>query len=151
MQRKSALRDDVSAISPLQRSEPRVDATPQQLAPQTTGLAQRATGSLQKPTAKSAPSRASRAALREQVKRASGFAKKPRSEPKYGPVSGVSQAWLLNDPPRSQPVDSNNRPKTRAEVVAELARARKDGSLPAFGNPNQGPGGTPGQSIYAHP
>ncbi|SIT41099.1 conserved exported hypothetical protein [Paraburkholderia piptadeniae] len=31
---------------------------------------------------------------------------------------------------------SNGRPKTRAEVVAELKRARTNGSMPRFGNPS---------------
>jgi hypothetical protein len=39
---------------------------------------------------------------------------------------------------------SDGGPKTRAEVRAEIARARADGSLPAFGNPDPaGPGGAP--------
>lgn len=41
---------------------------------------------------------------------------------------------------------SNQGPKTRAEVRAELARARADGSIPRFGNPDPyGPGGTPNE------
>ena len=50
-----------------------------------------------------------------------------------------------------QPVDgnamaatSNQGPKTREQVRAELARARMDGTLSRFGNPDPyGPGGTP--------
>ncbi|HZZ04716.1 DUF4148 domain-containing protein [Paraburkholderia sp.] len=39
---------------------------------------------------------------------------------------------------------SEGGPKTRAQVRAEIARARADGSLPAFGNPDPaGPGGAP--------
>ncbi|HEY2604776.1 MAG TPA: hypothetical protein VGJ10_01960 [Paraburkholderia sp.] len=39
---------------------------------------------------------------------------------------------------------SDGGPKTRAQVRAEIARAREDGSLPAFGNPDPaGPGGAP--------
>jgi hypothetical protein len=35
-------------------------------------------------------------------------------------------------------------PKTRAQVRAEIERARENGSLPAFGNPDPaGPGGAP--------
>jgi hypothetical protein len=38
---------------------------------------------------------------------------------------------------------SGNAPKTRAEVRAELERARENGTLPAFGNPQPtGPAGT---------
>ncbi|HZZ11364.1 MAG TPA: hypothetical protein VFE79_11800 [Paraburkholderia sp.] len=43
-------------------------------------------------------------------------------------------------------------PKTRAEVRAEIVRARGDGSLPAFGNPNPaGPGGAPSLTIPTGP
>ncbi|CAN7609993.1 DUF4148 domain-containing protein [Caballeronia sp. LjRoot29] len=50
-----------------------------------------------------------------------------------------------------QPVDgnalaatSNQVPKTRAQVRAELAQARMDGTISRFGNPDPyGPGGTP--------
>ena len=46
--------------------------------------------------------------------------------------------------PKPLPMQSNQAPKTRAQVRAELARARADGSLPRFGNPNPaGPGGVP--------
>jgi uncharacterized membrane-anchored protein YhcB (DUF1043 family) len=39
-------------------------------------------------------------------------------------------------------------PKTRAQVRAELARARENGSLPPFGNPDPaGPGGAPSLTI----
>jgi len=39
---------------------------------------------------------------------------------------------------------SNQGPKTREQVRAELARARMDGTLSRFGNPDPyGPGGTP--------
>jgi hypothetical protein len=39
-------------------------------------------------------------------------------------------------------------PKTRAQVRAELAQARADGSLPAFGNPDPaGPGGAPSNTL----
>jgi len=50
-----------------------------------------------------------------------------------------------------QPVDgnamaatSNQAPKTREQVRAELAQARMDGTISRFGNPDPyGPGGTP--------
>ncbi len=39
---------------------------------------------------------------------------------------------------------ANQGPKTREQVRAELARARMDGTIPRFGNPDPyGPGGTP--------
>ena len=46
--------------------------------------------------------------------------------------------------PKPLPVRSDQAPKTRAQVRAELDRARADGSLPRFGNPDPaGPGGVP--------
>jgi hypothetical protein len=43
-------------------------------------------------------------------------------------------------------------PKTRAQVRAEIARARADGSLPAFGNPDPGgPGGAPSLTTTPRP
>ncbi|NPT56227.1 hypothetical protein [Paraburkholderia elongata] len=43
-------------------------------------------------------------------------------------------------------------PTTRAQVRAEIARARADGSLPAFGNPDPaGPGGAPSMSGAPRP
>jgi len=46
--------------------------------------------------------------------------------------------------PKPLPVRSDQTPKTRAQVRAELDRARADGSLPRFGNPDPaGPGGVP--------
>ena len=46
--------------------------------------------------------------------------------------------------PKPLPVQSDQAPKTRAQVRAELDRARADGSLPRFGNPDPaGPGGVP--------
>ena len=44
----------------------------------------------------------------------------------------------------SMPQASNQGPKTRDQVRAELARARADGTISRFGNPDPyGPGGTP--------
>ena len=46
--------------------------------------------------------------------------------------------------PKPFSVQSAQGPKTRAQVRAELERARADGTLPRFGNPNpSGPGGVP--------
>jgi len=46
--------------------------------------------------------------------------------------------------PKPPLVQSAQGPKTRAQVRAELDRARMDGSLPRFGNPDPaGPGGVP--------
>jgi hypothetical protein len=47
---------------------------------------------------------------------------------------------------------SEGGPKTRAQVRAEIARARADGSLPAFGNPDPaGPGGAPSLTTAPRP
>jgi hypothetical protein len=44
----------------------------------------------------------------------------------------------------SMQATANQGPKTREQVRAELARARMDGTIPRFGNPDPyGPGGTP--------
>jgi hypothetical protein len=46
--------------------------------------------------------------------------------------------------PKPLPAQASQAPKTRAQVRAELDRARADGSLPRFGNPDPaGPGGVP--------
>jgi hypothetical protein len=48
----------------------------------------------------------------------------------------------------SAPLLKTDGPKTRAQVRAELARARENGSLPPFGNPDPaGPGGAPSLTI----
>jgi hypothetical protein len=45
---------------------------------------------------------------------------------------------------------ASEAPKTRAEVSMEIERARADGALPRFGNPDPaGPGGAP--SMISHP
>jgi len=44
---------------------------------------------------------------------------------------------------------SNQGPKTREQVRAELAQARMDGTISRFGNPDPyGPGGTPNFSRH---
>jgi hypothetical protein len=50
----------------------------------------------------------------------------------------------VDSPPSAGPqAIASNAPKTRSEVRAELERARENGSLPAFGNPEPtGPAGT---------
>ncbi|WP_158938940.1 DUF4148 domain-containing protein [Burkholderia sp. S171] len=61
---------------------------------------------------------------------------KPPTEQTLPPAQPVA--------PRPPPVQIAQGPKTRAEVRAELERARADGSLPRYGNPNpSGPGGVP--------
>jgi hypothetical protein len=47
-----------------------------------------------------------------------------------------------------EPASSGSAPKTRAQVRAELDRARVDGALPRFGNPDpKGPGGAPSTTV----
>jgi hypothetical protein len=65
----------------------------------------------------------------------------PHAELTEQAATGQSAAQLA---PSATPLKSDGGPKTRAEVRAEIARARADGSLPAFGNPDPaGPGGAP--------
>ncbi len=64
------------------------------------------------------------------------------------PVLGVSMLAHAQSvqAPNEKPVSSasNQGPKTRAQVRAELAQARMDGTISRFGNPDTyGPGGTP--------
>jgi hypothetical protein len=60
----------------------------------------------------------------------------PSVEEALPPAQPVAQKPL--------PVQASQAPKTRAQVRAELDRARADGSLPRFGNPDPaGPGGVP--------
>ncbi|WP_345816345.1 hypothetical protein AAGS40_19095 [Paraburkholderia sp. PREW-6R] len=49
-------------------------------------------------------------------------------------------------------ISADSGPKTRAQVREEIVRARSDGSLPAFGNPDPaGPGGAPSMSLAPRP
>jgi hypothetical protein len=60
----------------------------------------------------------------------------PPTEQALPPAQPVAPKPLL--------VQAAQGPKTRAQVRAELERARADGTLPRFGNPNpSGPGGVP--------
>ncbi|WNC94203.1 hypothetical protein RI103_25950 [Paraburkholderia sp. FT54] len=76
--------------------------------------------------------------------------------PVVSPVSAQPQAELatqttLPSPPLVQSTSSggtavktDDGPKTRSQVRAEIVRARQNGGLPAFGNPDPaGPGGAP--------
>ncbi|RKE38820.1 hypothetical protein B0G76_5175 [Paraburkholderia sp. BL23I1N1] len=55
-------------------------------------------------------------------------------------------------PATDTPLKSESGPKTRAQVREEIARARADGSLPAFGNPDPaGPGGAPSLTTAPRP
>jgi len=67
------------------------------------------------------------------------------------------QAIPAPSPPQIAPaastlLKSGSGPKTRAQVRAEIARARADGSLPTFGNPDPaGPGGAPSMTGAPRP
>lgn|GEM_PF-2199602 len=83
-----------------------------------------------------------------------------RLAPASGPtasISGTAPAApaASNGPAPSadaSPQASDDGRKTRAQVLAELVRAREDGSLPAFGNPSPvGPGGTPSSAVARRP
>jgi hypothetical protein len=64
----------------------------------------------------------------------------PSSIPLQRPSAPIVEAK-----PEPMAAESDQAPKTRAQVRAELARARMDGSLPRFGNPDPaGPGGSHG-------
>jgi hypothetical protein len=71
----------------------------------------------------------------------------PPSDPQQAELN--AQVAPVPSPPQIVPSastvsKSDGGPKTRAQVRAEIARARADGSLPAFGNPDPaGPGGAP--------
>ena len=60
-------------------------------------------------------------------------------------VSTLAHAQSVQAPDeKPAPPTSNQAPKTRAQVRAELAQARMDGTISRFGNPDPyGPGGTP--------
>jgi hypothetical protein len=70
------------------------------------------------------------------------------SAPPPSPSAPSPQLTFASD----TPLKSDSGPKTRAEVRAEIARARADGSLPAFGNPDpSGPGGAPSMTAAPRP
>jgi hypothetical protein len=68
------------------------------------------------------------------------------------PLTQTVQSVQTDPAPAPAPVAStpNQGPKTRDEVRMEVERARTDGALPRFGNPDPaGPGGAP--SRVSHP
>jgi hypothetical protein len=66
------------------------------------------------------------------------------------PVTQTTQTTQSDAKPASLPAVASQAPKTRAEVEMEIERARTDGALPRFGNPDPaGPGGAP--SMISHP
>jgi len=89
---------------------------------------------------------------------------KPPAQPVSALPSGppselVARASATSSPVVPQPGASGGtllKPeggaKTRAQVRAEIAQARADGSLPAFGNPDPaGPGGAPNLTLLPRP
>jgi hypothetical protein len=67
------------------------------------------------------------------------------------PPSPPSPAVQLASP-EAAPVQTDASPKSRAQVRSEISRARADGRLPAFGNPNPaGPGGAPSLTSTPRP
>lgn len=85
----------------------------------------------------------------------------PPMQPTQPPISALpsgaqteltAQAAPAQSAPQFAPsagslLKSEGGPKTRAQVRAEIAHARADGSLPAFGNPDPaGPGGAPSRT-----
>ncbi|TDY21709.1 uncharacterized protein DUF4148 [Paraburkholderia sp. BL6665CI2N2] len=88
----------------------------------------------------------------------------PQKPPVVSTAPTESQAGLatqatLPSPPLVQAIPSagtaaktDDGPKTRSQVRAEIARARENGSLPAFGNPDPaGPGGAPSLTAAPRP
>ncbi|PRY08705.1 DUF4148 domain-containing protein [Paraburkholderia sp. BL25I1N1] len=75
------------------------------------------------------------------------------------PQAGLATQATLPSPPLVQAIPSagtaaktDDGPKTRSQVRAEIARARENGSLPAFGNPDPaGPGGAPSLTAAPRP
>jgi hypothetical protein len=69
-------------------------------------------------------------------------------EPRPVPATPPSLPVVEVARPDPQPVQADQGQKTRAQVREELARARSDGTLPRFGNPDPaGPGGTPSLTV----
>ncbi len=81
----------------------------------------------------------------------------PASAPPGPQAQLTPQAIPATSPPQLAPaastlLKSESGPKTRAQVRAEIARARADGSLPTFGNPDPaGPGGAPSMTGAPRP
>lgn len=77
----------------------------------------------------------------------------PRAELTAQAASAQSAQWGPQlAPAAGTSANSEGGVKTRAQVRAEIARARADGALPAFGNPDPaGPGGAPSLTIAPRP
>ncbi|MGF6484100.1 hypothetical protein QFZ91_006327 [Paraburkholderia sp. JPY419] len=77
-------------------------------------------------------------------KKAAGVMPEARPSPQHA-TQGVESAWSMQRAGQSSEAATqavvNSGPKTRAEVEAELVRARENGTMPAFGRPApSGPG-----------
>jgi hypothetical protein len=82
-------------------------------------------------------------AARQAASAVSGVPAESQSTGPRQPDAGARQA-VQTIQPGSMPTAPDAGPKTRAQVRAELDRARTNGGIPRFGNPDPaGPGGTP--------
>lgn len=76
----------------------------------------------------------------------------PGSQAQLSPQAIPAPSTPQLAPAASALLKSGSGPKTRAQVRAEIARARADGSLPTFGNPDPaGPGGAPSMTGAPRP
>ncbi|WP_183081267.1 DUF4148 domain-containing protein [Paraburkholderia fungorum] len=109
-------------------------------------------------TARSSPSVAAEAA---EVSNVTSTPADPAPRPPVSTAPSVPQAGLTAQtaawgpqlaPAAGTPANSEGGAKTRAQVRSEIARARADGALPAFGNPDPaGPGGAPSLTVAPRP
>jgi hypothetical protein len=68
------------------------------------------------------------------------------------PATLPSSPLVQSTPSAATGVKTDDGPKTRSQVRAELARARETGGLPAFGTPDPaGPGGAPSLTSAPRP
>jgi predicted RecA/RadA family phage recombinase len=109
-------------------------------------------------TAHSSPSVAAEAA---EVSNVTSAPADPAPRPPVPTAPSVPQAGLTAQtaawgpqlaPAAGTSANSEGGAKTRAQVRSEIARARADGALPAFGNPDPaGPGGAPSLTVAPRP
>lgn len=108
-------------------------------------------------TARSSPSVAAEAA---EVSNVTSAPADPAPRPPVSTAPSVPQAgltaqtaaWGPELAPAGTLANSEGGAKTRAQVRSEIARARADGALPAFGNPDPaGPGGAPSLTVAPRP
>lgn len=109
-------------------------------------------------TARSSPSVAAEAA---EVSNVTSAPADTAPRPPVSTAPSVPQAGLTAQtaawgpqlaPAAGTSANSEGGAKTRAQVRSEIARARADGALPAFGNPDPaGPGGAPSLTVAPRP